>query len=173
LILGVSRRDRAQAFFNLKKERLMNLTESGDIVQWPETHYVFVEKTGPIPKIAPEAWQMAISLAPLLAERNQIDWRMSLYRMNPNVYRAGFVVAEKPVKVPAGLQYELFEGGSYSRFVLTGPYSDLPAATGRVFEIVAERGAKVRSDFCIESYLSDPRTTPEDKLVTEILIPTA
>jgi effector-binding domain-containing protein len=151
----------------------MNLTESGDIVQWPETHYVFVEKTGPIPKIAPEAWQTAIGLAPKLAEKSQIDWRMSLYRMNPNVYRAGFVVGEKPKNVPIGLQYELFEGGKYSRFVLTGPYSDLPAATRRVFEIVAQRGLPLRSDFCIESYVSDPRSTPEDKLITEILVPTA
>ena len=151
----------------------MKLTESGDIVQWPETHYVFVEKTGPIPKIAPEAWQTAIGLAPQVAENNQISWRMSLYRMNPNTYRAGFVVAEKPKKLPAGLGYELFGGGKYSRFILTGPYSELPAATGRVFEIVAERGLTVRSDFCIESYVSDPRTTAEDKLVTEILIPTA
>ena len=151
----------------------MHLTESGDIVQWPETHYVFVEKTGPIPKIAPEAWQTAISLVPKLAEKNQISWRMSLYRMSPNVYRAGFVVGEKPAEVPAGLQYELFEGGKYSRFVLTGPYSDLPAATGRVFEIVAQRGIQLRSAFCIESYVSDPRSTPEDKLVTEILVPTA
>jgi DNA gyrase inhibitor GyrI len=151
----------------------MNLTESGDIIQWPETHYVFVEKTGPIPRIAPEAWQTAIRLVPKLAEKNQISWRMSLYKMSPNVYRAGFVVTEKPAEVPAGLQYEFFEGGKYSRFVLTGPYSDLPAATGRVFEIVAQRGIKVRSDFCIESYVNDPRSTAEDKLVTEILVPTA
>ncbi len=88
----------------------MHLTESGDIVQWPETHYVFVEKTGPIPKIAPEAWQTAIRLAPQLAEKSQIDWRMSLYKTNPNTYRAGFVVAEKPASVPEGLQYELIRG---------------------------------------------------------------
>ena len=25
----------------------MNLTEQPELVQWPETHYVFVEKTGP------------------------------------------------------------------------------------------------------------------------------
>ena len=151
----------------------MNLTESGDIVNWPETHYVFVEKTGPIPKIAPEAWQTAINLVPQLAEKNQIAWRMSLYKMNPNVYRAGFVLPQKPAEVPAGLQYELFGGGKFSRFVLTGPYSDLPAATGRVFDIFAQRGMTLRSDFCIESYVSDPQTTPEDKLITEILIPTA
>jgi effector-binding domain-containing protein len=151
----------------------MNLTESGDIVQWPETHYVFVEKTGPIPKIAPEAWQTAIGLVPKLAEKNQIDWRMSLYKTNPNVYRAGFVVAEKPKGMPAGLDYELFGGGKYSRFVLTGPYSELPAATSRVFEIVAQRGIPLRTDFCIESYVNDPRTTAEENLITEILVPTA
>ncbi len=151
----------------------MNLTESGDIVQWPETHYVFVEKTGPFRKTAPEAWREAHSLAGQLAEKNQIDWNMSLYRMNPDVYRAGFVVAEKPAELPAGLAYELFGGGKYSRFVLTGPYSDLPAATGRVFEIVAQRGMMLRSDFCIESYVNDPRSTPAERLITEILIPTA
>lgn len=151
----------------------MNLTENGDIVQWPETHYVFVERSGSIPEIAPAAWQTALSLAPELAEKSQIAWNMSLYKMNPNVYRAGFVVAEKPKKVPAGMQYELFGGGKYSRFVLTGPYSDLPAATGRVFEMVGQRGMVVGSDFCIESYVSDPRTTPEEKLITEILIPVA
>jgi len=124
----------------------MNLTESGDIVQWPQTHYVFVEKTGPIPKIAPEAWQTAISLVPQLAEKSEIAWRMSLYKMNPDTYRAGFVVAEKLKKLPEGLKYELFGGGKYSRFVLTGPYSDLPAATKRVFEIVAQRGIVVRGD---------------------------
>jgi DNA gyrase inhibitor GyrI len=151
----------------------MNLTESGDIVQWPETHYVFVEKKGVIPRIAPEAWEVAIGLVPQLAEKSQISWRMSLYKMPPSTYRAGFVVAEKPNMVPAGMQYELFGGGKYSRFVLTGPYSDLPAATRRVFEIVAQRGIATRDDFCIESYVSDPRSRPEEKLITEILIPTA
>ncbi len=151
----------------------MNLTEKGDIVHWPETHYVFVEKTGPIPKIAPEAWGLALSLVPQLKEKNQIVGRMSLYKTNPNVYRAGFSLAAKPEKLPAGLEYELFGGGEYSRFVLTGPYSDLPAATGRVFEMVAQRGMMLRSEFCIESYVNDPRTTPEEKLITEILIPTA
>lgn len=151
----------------------MNLTENPEVVDWPETHYVFVEKTGNFPKICPEAWQQAIGLRPLLAENNQISGHMSLYKMSPSVYRAGFVVKERPVKLPTGLTYEVFEGGQYSKFVLTGPFSDLPAATGRVFEIVSKNDMMLRSDFCIEHYVSDPQTTPEEKLVTEILIPTA
>jgi len=30
----------------------------------------------------------------------------------------------------------------------------------------------MRDDFCIEHYVTDPRVTPEDQLVTHILIPT-
>jgi effector-binding domain-containing protein len=55
---------------------------------------------------------------------------------------------------------------------LTGSYSNLPQASGRVFEIVSEKKIKLRDDYCIEHYVNDPRTTPEEQLVTEILIPT-
>jgi effector-binding domain-containing protein len=151
----------------------MNLIEEPEIVDWPEIRYVFVEKTGPFAKVAPEAWQTAYSLAPLLAEHNRITGSISLYKMNPNVYRACFMLAAEPVKVPAGLEYETFGGGKYSSFVLTGPYSNLPAATGRVFEIVSKKDMMLRSDFNIENYVSDPRTTPPEQLITEILVPTA
>ena len=151
----------------------MNLTEDPEIVHWPETDYVFVEKTGPFPKICPEAWQTAHSLVPLLKEHNQITGYMSLYTMNPNVYRAGFALSGPPVNLPPEFKYERFAGGQYSKFVLTGPYSNLPQATGRVFEIVSKNDIMMRSDFCIENYANDPSKTPEDKLITEILIPTA
>jgi len=42
-----------------------------------------------------------------------------------------------------------------------------------VFEIVAEKGIEMRNDFCIENYVSDPRVTPAEELITEILVPTA
>ena len=151
----------------------MNLTEQPELVQWPETHYVFVEKTGPFPKIAPEAWQTAHSFVPLLKEHNQITGYMSLYRMSPNVYRAGFALAAPPVKLPPDLTYEKFAGGTYSKFVLPGPFTQLGQATGRAWEIVSKSDTMVRPDFAIEHYVNDPDVTPEDKLITEILIPTA
>ncbi|MGA2672557.1 MAG: GyrI-like domain-containing protein [Terracidiphilus sp.] len=150
----------------------MKLTEEPETTTWPETHYVFVEKTGPFMKSAPQAWEMAHSLAPALAERNQITGSLSLYQMGPNRYRAGFSLAAEPVELPAGLEYERFGGGTYSRFVLTGPYSDLPHATRRVFEIASRRDLMLRGDWCIENYANDPRTTPEERLITEILLPT-
>ena len=151
----------------------MNLTESPEIVNWPETHYVFVEKIGPFMENAGKAWQTAHSLAPTLTKNNKITGYTSLYKVGPKIYRAGFSLAAPPVDLPACLAYEKFAGGKYSRFILIGPYTNLPRASGRVFEIVAEKKIQMRDEFCIENYTNDPSTTPEDKLITHILIPTA
>ena len=64
-------------------------------------------------------------------------------------------------------------GGKYTRFILTGPFSQLPEASGRVFKIVAEKKIPLRDGYNIENYVNDPRTTPEDQLLTEIMFPTA
>ena len=149
----------------------MNLTEEPEIVQWPETHYVFVERVGPFLENAGQAWQSAHQFAPALRQNYQITKYMSLYKRGPKVYRAGFAVSSEAKDLPSGLTYEKFKGGKYSRFVLTGSYTDLPAASGRVFELVAERRIGMRDDFCIENYVTDPSTTPADQNVTEILIP--
>jgi hypothetical protein len=47
-------------------------------------------------------------------------------------------LAEPPKNLPKEMDYAYFKSGKYSRFILTGPYSDLPEACGRVFEIVEE-----------------------------------
>jgi DNA gyrase inhibitor GyrI len=150
----------------------MNLTLDPQIVTWPQTHYVFIERVGPFMQNAPQAWQAAHALAPALSEHNQITGYLSLYRMEPDVYRAGFAIAQEPKNLPEGLSYEKFHGGKYSRFVLTGPYTQLPEASGKVWGTVAEKKIPLRDDFAIENYLNDPRTTPEAELLTEILVPT-
>lgn len=149
----------------------MNLTETPAVINWPQTHYVFVEKRGSIPENAPLTWQEFHQQLPQLKGDTKITGFMSLYSMNDQIYRAGASVAAKPAKLPEKLRYELVAGGKYARFVLTGPYSDLGKATSRVVEIVSEKKIPLRSDFHIEHYVNDPATTPEDKLVTEILFP--
>ena len=150
----------------------MKLTQEPEIVTWPETHYIFVEKTGPFQDTAPKAWQELHPLVPAISEHNKITGYMSLYKVGPKIYRAGISVAAEPKNLPKNFSYEKFRGGKYSRFVLTGSYANLPEASGRVFEIVAEKKIQMRDDYCIENYANDPRTTPEDQLVTQILIPT-
>jgi effector-binding domain-containing protein len=149
----------------------MNLTETPQIVTWPETHYIFVEKIGPFQNTAPAAWGTLHKSVPAISEHNKITGYMSLYKVGPKVYRAGVSLASPPQQLPEGLDYEKFKGGKYMKFVLTGPYSDLPKASGRVFEIVAEKKIHLRDDWCIENYTTDPRVTPVDKLITEILLP--
>jgi DNA gyrase inhibitor GyrI len=112
-------------------------------------------------------------LVPEVLEQNKITGYMSLYKVAPQIYRAGVALAAAPKNSPEGLAYEKFPGGKYCRFVLTGPFSNLPAACGRVFQIVADTKIPLRDDFGIENYVSDPRITPEDQLITEILVPTA
>jgi|HubBroStandDraft_2_1064218.scaffolds.fasta_scaffold00672_6 TetR/AcrR family transcriptional repressor of nem operon len=153
--------------------RGLRLTEVPEVMNWPETHYVFIEKVGPFQNTAPQAWQQMHQLIPRVLDQNKIAGYLSLYKVGPQIYRAGVALAAAPKDLPEGLAYEKFPGGKYSRFVLTGPYSNLPEACGRVFQIVAETKIPLRDDFGIENYVSDPRTTPEEQLVTEILVPTA
>ncbi|HET6217672.1 MAG TPA: GyrI-like domain-containing protein [Acidobacteriaceae bacterium] len=150
----------------------MNLTEVPESVSWPATHYAFVEKIGPFQTNAPQAWQALHQFVAGIAEHNQITGYMSLYKIGSKVYRAGVSLAAPSVKLPPEVSYMEFSGGKYSRFVLTGPYSDLARASGRVVEIISETRLPLRDDYFIENYVNDPRKTPEDQLITEILIPT-
>jgi predicted transcriptional regulator YdeE len=151
----------------------MNLTEEPEIVIYPESHYVFLERVGPFMSTAPQAWQDVHQYAPKISEHNKIAGAMSLYKVGPKIYRAGFLLSAPAVGLPEGVQYERFAGGKYSRFVLIGPYTDMPQASGRVWEIVAEKKIPLRDEFAIEHYMNDPKSTPEDQLITEILVPTA
>jgi effector-binding domain-containing protein len=151
----------------------MNLTQVPERVNWPETHYVFLEKVGPFRQNAPAAWSEAHKLIPSVAEHNQITGYMSLYKIGPQIYRAGVAIAAVPKNLPDGLRYEKFDGGPYSCFTLTGPYSQLAEACGRAFELAKELRLPLRDGFNIENYVNDPRVTPEDQLITEILFPIA
>jgi DNA gyrase inhibitor GyrI len=150
----------------------MKLTQEPEIVTWPVTRYVFIEKVGPFQNTAPQAWQSLHQLVPSILENNKIIGYTSLYKPKQNIYRAGVSLAAEPKNLPEGVGNSLFQGGKYSRFLLTGSYSNLGEASRRVFEIAAQKKIQLRDDYYIENYTNDPRTTPEEELVTEILVPT-
>jgi predicted transcriptional regulator YdeE len=150
----------------------MSLNETPSTVHWPETHYIFLEKIGPFQQNAPAAWTEVHKLIPAVAEHNQVTGYMSLYKGGPQVYRAGVSVSAPPVNLPEGLEYEKFPGGKYIRFTLTGSYAQLPEACGRVCNLAGQLALPVRDGFNIENYVNDPRVTPEEQLITEILFPT-
>jgi TetR/AcrR family transcriptional regulator, transcriptional repressor for nem operon len=149
----------------------LQLALSTDTVFWPETHYVFIERIGPPPVIAAQTWANLHQLVPAIGRNSTIKAFLSLYKMKEQVYRAGVSLSAAPSGLPAGLGYEIFRGGKYHRFIYTGPYSRLGEATTRAVQTVRERNLSVRDDYSIEHYVTDPKTTPEDELVTEILFP--
>jgi DNA gyrase inhibitor GyrI len=151
----------------------MKLTPKPSKVAWPAIHYVFIEKIGPFQETAPAAWNGLHELVPTISEKNKITGYTSLYKFKPKMtYRAGVSVAAKPKTLPKGMKYGKFKGGKYARFVLTGPYSDLPEACGYIFnEYAPGKKIRMRNDWCIENYMNDPKITPEKELITQILIP--
>jgi len=149
----------------------LNLTTKPETVSWPETHYVYVEKVGPFQNNAPQAWEELQKIIPAICEHNQVTAYTSLYKVGPMIYRAGVGLSSEPKNLPPGLQYTKFAGGRYARFTLTGPYSNLPEASGRVFDMVKDQKLPVRDDFNIENYVNDPRSTPASDLITQILVP--
>ncbi len=151
----------------------MKLTTTPDTVEWPPKHYIFVEKIGPFQTNAPKAWLEVHKHVPEISQRETITGYFSLYCMERQIYRAGVSVAATPAVVPEGLAYEELKGGKYGRFTLTGSYSQLGEATGRTYKIAEEIQLARRADYNIENYVNDPRITPEDELVTEILFPLA
>jgi effector-binding domain-containing protein len=155
------------------QEATMKLTTTPDTVLRPAAHYIFVEKIGPFQINAPEAWKELHTHLPEIAQHETITGYFSLYCADRQIYRAGVSLAAKPSSVPALLAYEEIQGGKYARFTLTGPYPQLAEATGRVFKIIEEIQLPLRADYNIENYVNDPRTTPEDELITEILFPLA
>ena len=142
----------------------MNLTQEPEYIHWPETYYVFVEKVGPFMQNAPVAWGEAHKLAPALLEHNKIVGYMSLYKMTTSTYRAGFALEAPPSELPKGLSYEKFEGGRYAKFVLTGPYSQLGPATGRVMEMVKVLRAIVARALCNVRLAPFSRRSPPQSL---------
>lgn len=151
----------------------MNLSLKPSLVDWPVTHYVYVARVGPFQKTASKAWEDLQRLLPKIAEDNEITGHLALYKPAELEYRAGVSIGAKPRKLPEGVDYFKYKGGRYSQFVLTGPYSELPEASRRVFEAVERLRLTVRRAYYIENYVTDPATTPEKKAITEILVPTA
>ena len=140
-------------------------------VEVPAMHYVFIEKQGPFAVNAPQVWSQLHAILAGIAAHNTVTGYVSLYRMQEEIYRAGVSVAEPPRQLPAAVRYEPFAGGKYRKFVLRGPYPQLGEATAQAIQTVRDLRLPLRDAWNIENYVNDPRTTPEDQLITEILFP--
>ena len=150
-----------------------NLKTDPEYVTWPSSHYVFIEKVGPFQQTAPAAWQEFHQSVGDLIEELGFVAMSALYKIEPKmVYRAGAMVKTAPKDLPPGFSYEKFLGGSYAKFTYVGSYAYLGEVSGLVWDSVRKLSLPRRDDYCIENYANDPKVTPAEKLITEILIPT-
>lgn len=161
------------------KEIKMNLTSKYEIVSRQPALYVFLERRGSPSEIAPGTWDALFPLAYSQVDPQTFVEFLGLSGMDRSrpgedsmIYQAGMTLSAAPSASIKGLQHKKIEGGKYARFLLTGPYSHIWPAFDHVFKQLADEKIKLREDFCIENYLNDPKETPEDQLLTEILVPT-
>lgn len=154
----------------------MPLNETPEEVQWDEADLLFVERVGEFSETAPACWGIMHDKLEAIKAAFQVQAVCSTYRLSPEkVYRAGVRVSG-PVDasaIPEGISLEKHAGGKFLRFTLTGPFAQLPEACGRVSELVGEMKPDLRDDYYVEHYETDPKVTPEDQLITQIMVPIA
>ncbi len=64
----------------------MNLNERPEVVTFPETHYLFIEKIGSFMNTAPQAWKEIHGFAAQIAAHNEINGYMSLYDVEKQIH---------------------------------------------------------------------------------------
>ena len=151
----------------------MNLTVNPEIVTRPEAHYVFLERVGPFLKTAPQAWQDLHRLAPAISKHNQITGAMALYKIGPKIFRAGFSLSSSAAKVAAGCSIHPIGGWQVQSLRFDRGLFEFARSIGPRVVHGCRNANPLRDDFAVENYLNDPKTTPEEQLITEILVPTA
>lgn len=162
-----------------QKPKLNMTTEPQRITLGPAT-LVYLEKRGPFMVQAPRAWKEFHTLAQGKFAAAKSLGMVGLSRIDPtlvgddaNIYQAGMLFEAKPDSIPPELAQRELKKADYARFLLTGSYSQFPAAYPAAFAILEKSAIRLRNDFCIERYLNTPNDVPEHRLETEILIPIA
>lgn len=85
-------------------------------------------------------------------------------------FQAGYPIAEEPKDPPKGdIAIGKSPDGKALKFVHRGSYDSMESTYDAVTNFIEEKQLEAR-DQLIEQYLTDPLTTPEDKLVIEVLV---
>jgi hypothetical protein len=80
------------------------------------------------------------------------------------------VVPGAPSPVPPGLRADVLPGGTFAVATHVGPYDQIALTAHALLAWCAERG-RAPAGPIREVYLSDPATTPPERLVTNLMIP--
>lgn len=158
----------------------VNLSD-GEVVDFPLSDYLFIEKIGPFMNTAREAW---MELHQLLdnqqISKDKIKHMSGLSFIDETkegddkyTYRAGLILNSTELTFPEQLKLGQIAPGKFLKFTLTGGYHQLPEAYPLAFTKLNENNHQQRNDqFAMEIYLNTPAgDTPEEDLKTEIYLP--
>jgi effector-binding domain-containing protein len=85
-------------------------------------------------------------------------------------FRAAVPVAAPPANLPEGFVAGKSPSGKAMKYVHRGTYDTLDDTYERITNQLDDKGLEAQDVF-VETYLTDPRTTPDDKLVIEVYVP--
>ncbi len=86
-------------------------------------------------------------------------------------FRAAFPVAEVPKDKPTGdIAVDKTAPGKAYKFVHRGSYDDMDTTYDAITNFLDEKQLDAKGLF-IEQYVTDPITTPQEKLVVEVFVP--
>lgn len=172
----------ARLIYDLGKPRIhkeipMNLNKDYQIITRPNLHFAFLEDHGPFRETAPALWPVMFQKLMPQVQQEEISEFLGLATVDQDklgketlVYRAGLGL-KTPRKDLKGVKFETIPGGKYASFILKGPYSAVWLAFNEVYKILSSEGIELRKGFSIDKYLNDPNVTPEEELLTELLVP--
>jgi effector-binding domain-containing protein len=86
-------------------------------------------------------------------------------------FRAAFPIAEAPKDKPTGdIAVDKTTPGKAFKFVHRGSYDDMDTTYDAITNFLDEKQLDAKGLF-IEQYVTDPITTPQEKLVVEVFVP--
>jgi len=86
-------------------------------------------------------------------------------------FQAGVPIAEAPKEAPKGdISVATSPEGKALKFIHRGSYDSMDSTYEAITNYLDEKKLEAK-DLFVEQYVTDPRSTPEDKLVVEVYVP--
>jgi effector-binding domain-containing protein len=86
-------------------------------------------------------------------------------------FQAGVPIAEAPKEAPKGdISVAKSPEGKALKFIHRGSYDSMDSTYEAITNYLDEKKLEAK-DLFVEQYVTDPRSTPEDKLVVEVYVP--
>lgn len=152
----------------------LELSKEPEIIERGQVQILSLENAGgKFDEIAPPIWEKFLGFL----EGTSLDLSQSEFlgisfvdQDEKHFYKAAITVENKDVMI-APLKQEFLEKSKYAKFILKGSYDGVWPAFDMAYKTLDKMGLELADLPCLENYINDPRETPENELLTEILIP--